>query len=231
MTGGEASRWAPMCLACFVAYWVVALACDTHGGLASQGLIGVATWAALGLGLWAAPRELRLPTLMLVLVATAAECIGSLLWGAYTYRYHNVPAYVPPGHGLFYLAALRLSLLPALRRRQDAIVYATLAGAGVLVLIGLWGPGRPDVVGALFWPLLLYATRRGRDPLLFAVTFALTMGLEYYGTALGAWRWATILPGTALPMGNPPAAVGAAYCVLDALARRLTRGVRRLAAR
>ena len=43
----------------------------------------------------------------LVVVATVLECVGSLIWGAYTYRLSNLPLYVPAGHGLFYLSALR----------------------------------------------------------------------------------------------------------------------------
>jgi hypothetical protein len=45
--------------------------------------------------------------------------------------------------------------------------------------------------------------------------------LEFYGTAVGTWHWAAVFPHTGLPAGNPPSAIGAGYCVLDALAIRL----------
>ena len=76
-------------------------------------------------------------------------------------------------------------------------------------------------MGALCWLMLIFFLRRGRDPLLFAVTFGLTMVLEFYGTAVGTWHWAAVFPNTGLPAGNPPSAIGAGYCVLDALAVRL----------
>ena len=52
---------------------------------------------------------------VVVAFATAIEYLCSPLLGIYTYRLHNVPAFVPPGHGLVYLAALALEMGGALR--------------------------------------------------------------------------------------------------------------------
>jgi hypothetical protein len=209
-------------LASFIAYWPIALVCDSAGGgLRAQAVIGVLTWLFLAAAIWHAPAGLRTPALAMVVVATAFECLGSLIWCAYRYRYHNLPLYVPPGHGLFYLAALRFSLLPALQRHGRAIVAAIVLASAGWVLHGLLVGPRADIVGALCWLLLVFFLRRGRDPLLFAVTFGLTMALEFYGTAVGTWHWAVVFPHTGLPAGNPPSAIGAGYCVLDALAMRL----------
>src|SRR5438067_1882607 len=174
----RASRATLLFLAAFTAYWPVALACDSAGGgLGVQAMIGALTWLLLAAALWHAPAGLRTPALAMVVVATAFECLGSLIWCAYRYRYHNLPLYVPPGHGLFYLAALRLAMLPILRRHGRAIVtIGVLASAGWALHGLLVGP-RADVVGALCWLMLVVFVRRGRDPLLFAVTFSLTMVL------------------------------------------------------
>ena len=51
----------------------------------------------------------RAQTSVVVVVATCAEMIGSVIWGVYTYRLGNLPLFVPPGHGLVYLTGLRLS--------------------------------------------------------------------------------------------------------------------------
>ena len=218
----RASRATLLFLAAFTAYWPVALACDSAGGgLGVQAVIGALTWLLLAAAIWHAPAGLRTPALAMVVVATAFECLGSLIWCAYRYRYHNLPLYVPPGHGLFYLAALRLCLLPTLRRHGRAIVAAIVLASAGWVLHGLLVGPRADVVGALGWLMLVVFVRRGRDPLLFAVTFSLTMVLEFYGTSLGTWHWAAVFPNTGLPAGNPPSAIGAGYCVLDALAMRL----------
>ena len=218
----RASRATVLFVAGFMAYWPIALACDAAGGgLGAQAVIGALTWLLLAVAIWHAPAGLRTPALAMVVVATAFECLGSLIWCAYRYRYHNLPLYVPPGHGLFYLAALRLSLLPTLRRHGHAIVAAIVLASAGWVLHGLLVGPRADVVGALCWLLLVCFLRRGRDALLFAVTFGLTMVLEFYGTAVGTWHWAAVFPHTGLPAGNPPSAIGAGYCVLDALAMRL----------
>lgn len=209
-------------LGLFVLYWAGALAADSlGGGLAAQGLIGAATWLFLAAALRAAPRALRLPTLTMVAIASAGEGLGSLLWGAYQYRYHNLPLYVPPGHGLFYLAALWLTQLPRVRGHGRALVALTAVASAGGALHGLLAEAPPDVVGTLCWLLFAGFLWRGRDPLLFALTFGLTMGLEYYGTALGTWHWLATQPLTGLPAGNPPAAIGVGYCVLDALTLRV----------
>jgi hypothetical protein len=192
---------------------------DTSGGgLPVQWAIAAITWSFLLVTLWRGPARYRLPTLALVLVATGFECLGSLIWRAYEYRLHNLPMYVPPGHGLFYLGARRLADLPAVRRHAEAVIAAVAALATGWLLYGLTAGALPDLLGALCWLLLLGFLGYGRDPLLFALTFCLTMVLEFYGTAMGIWHWAPILPGTHLPAANPPAAIGAGYCVLDAVA-------------
>ncbi len=45
--------------------------------------------------------------------------------------------------------------------------------------------------------------------------------LEWYGTGVGAWTWAPVLPLLGLPAGNPPACIGAGYAAMDALTRRI----------
>ena len=52
---------------------------------------------------------------------------GSLIWGVYHYRLHNLPMFVPPAHGLVYLAGL--SLAGGACRPDAALVLAAAAGA------------------------------------------------------------------------------------------------------
>lgn len=214
-------------VAAFTLYWPIAGACDSlGGGLVAQNVIGVLTWLVLLAGIWHAPARLRLPATSMVVVATFFECVGSLLWGAYHYRYHNLPLYVPPGHGLFYLSALHLASLPVVRRHGQRIVAIVAVASAGWALHGLFLEPRADVLGAWCWLLLAYFLWRGRDPLLFALTFTLTMSLEFYGTALGCWHWAAVLPYTHVSAGNPPSAIGAGYCVLDTLAILLASSAR-----
>ncbi|MCU1246783.1 MAG: hypothetical protein JWN02_2693, partial [Acidobacteria bacterium] len=41
--------------------------------------------------------------------------------------------------------------------------------------------------------------------------------LEWLGTALGNWRWASVVPFVGLRSANPPAGVGILYILLDLL--------------
>ena len=147
---------------------------------------------------------MRLQVLTLVCVATALEIIGSIGWGAYRYRLGNLPLFVPAGHGLFYLAALRTASLPLLQRNATRIVVAVTSGATVYMVWGLLRPPLPDLLGFVTWAVFIRFIVRGRFPLLYSVSFVLTMALELYGTGWGIWRWSPVLPGLLLPAGNPP---------------------------
>jgi hypothetical protein len=85
------------------------LALDHFANADEQLLLGVATWLILIGSCTFLDREDRARALLVVLVATCAEVIGSIVLGAYTYRLENLPAFVPPGHGLVFLAGLRIS--------------------------------------------------------------------------------------------------------------------------
>ena len=87
-----------------------------------QFALGLVAWVFLGVALRLQPPELRTQVLVLVAVATVLEAIGSIVWGAYRYRLDNLPLYVPAGHGLFYLCALRVAAIPAVVRHGRAIV-------------------------------------------------------------------------------------------------------------
>jgi hypothetical protein len=91
-----------------------------------------------------------------------------------------------------------------------------------LVARGLLFSPTPDVFGLGTWIILAGFLRFSRYPLLYALSFAMTMVLEFYGTTLGNWAWAATVPLVGLPAGNPPAAIGAGYCIMDALARLLS---------
>lgn len=215
----------------FATYCLVCLRLDVATSAQQQFLLGLTAWAFLAVALRDSPPRERLQVLTMVGVATVCECIGSILWGAYRYRLGNLPIYVPAGHGLFYLTALRVAELPLLQRHERTIVAAVSIGAAALVVRNLLAPPLPDLLGLITFAVFVRFIVRGRYPLLYAVSFAMTMALEFYGTALGVWTWAPILPGLLLPAANPPAGIGAGYCAMDGLARRLAPRVDRALAR
>ena len=222
-------------LAAFVAYIGVMLPLDLSLDLLEQSLLSLTTWAFLAVGLWLSPRHERVQVITMVCVATCFEIVGSLILGAYRYRLDNLPLFVPPGHGLFYLMALRVSQLPVVERHarlvtRSVLGLATLMAASGLVVGGLAGP-RPDVLGVMTWAILVPFLVSGRYAAMFAVSFVMTMALEYYGTGLGNWAWAAAVPIIGLPAGNPPACIGAGYCCMDRIARHLAPSVEAWAAR
>ena len=46
---------------------------------------------------------------MKLVIATVGECTASLGWGLYTYRLHNIPLFVPPGHALLYTMGVAIA--------------------------------------------------------------------------------------------------------------------------
>jgi len=211
----------------FIAFVAIALPLDRSSTAAQQFTLSLLAWAFLAIALVLQPRAIRVQVVVLVVLATILECIGSLIWGAYTYRLENLPLYVPAGHGLFYLSALRAASLPLLRRHARAIVIAVTASASAWMLYGLVARPLPDLLGFVTWAIFIRFIVRGRYPLLYAVSFVMTTALELYGTSLGIWTWSPVLPVLMLPAGNPPTGIGAGYAAMDALTRRIVARIER----
>lgn len=205
----------------FAVFVAIALPLDRSTSALEQSLLGLTAWGLLFVALRLQSPAVRVQVVALVVLATFLEVIGSIVWGAYRYRLENLPLYVPAGHGLFYLAALRVASLPLLERHARKVVIAVTAGATLWMLYGLARPPLPDLLGFVTWAIFIRFVVRGRYPLLYAVSFAMTSALELYGTGLGIWRWAPVLPGLMLPAGNPPTGIGAGYAAMDALTRRI----------
>src|SRR5207237_2930519 len=137
-------------------------------------------------------------------------------WGVYAYRLHNLPTFVPPAHGLVFMAGLSLS--EALRRNARALVVTAASIASAWGLLGLTVLPRTDAAGALGVPLLLAFLWRSRARATYAAVFLVVGVLELYGTAIGTWRWAATLPGLGIPDGNPPSGVASGYVWFDGMA-------------
>jgi hypothetical protein len=194
------------------------LALDHFATAGEQLLLGAATWAILIAACAPLSREDRARALLVVLVATCAEVLGSIVLGAYTYRLENLPAFVPPGHGLVFLAGLSISRSGPVLRHPRAFIWAVIglvAGWGAAGLLLL---GRTDALGAITGALLIYVLLRGRAATLYAGVFLMVGFLEIYGTSIGAWHWAATAPDTALPTGNPPSGIAGVYVLFDAAA-------------
>ena len=199
-----------------MAYLAALLALDHYSNYHEQLALGVLTWAVLFAALSRVSVERRAQTLAVVVFATIGEVTGSLIWGVYHYRLHNLPLFVPPAHGLVYLTGLSLAV--ALRRHARALVATAAVAAATWGILGLVVLPRRDVAGAVGVPLLLAFLLRSRYRTIYASVFLVVAGLELYGTAIGTWRWAVRLPGLGIPDGNPPSGVASGYVWFDVMA-------------
>jgi hypothetical protein len=199
-----------------VAYLTALLAADHFASRDGQLGLGLLTWIILAALLVRLPSVRVAQVVGVVAFATVAEFTGSILWGVYRYRLHNLPLFIPPAHGLVFLAGASLSA--ALARFERLLALAAAVAASGWALLGLTVLGRTDLAGALGVPLLLVFLVRSRNRGLYACVFFLVAGLEFYGTAIGTWRWAPVLPGLGIPDGNPPSGVASGYVWFDVMA-------------
>lgn len=184
-----------------------------------QQLLGGLAWIFLLGLLLGETRETKVQVAIAVIFATVGEHFASLYMGGYTYRFENVPAYVPPGHGMVYLTAVALARSGLFVRHSKAIALLVIGVWGTWSLWGVSGyPERGDAVGAFLFCIFLVWLIIGRSPMVYIAAFFITTWLELLGTAVGAWHWAAIDPLFGWPQGNPPSGVGAWYCLVDAVA-------------
>jgi hypothetical protein len=196
------------------AYLAALLAVDTQLGYHGQLVLGGVTWVVLLVALRPLPALARAQALGVVAFATVGEVIGSLVWGVYRYRLHNLPLFIPPAHGLVYLSGLALASLVPSRR----LVAAAAAGAAGWGVAGLTFLPRLDVAGAIGVPLLCIFLWRSRSRSVYAGVFLVVAALELYGTSIGTWRWAAEVPGLGIADGNPPSGVASGYVWFDVMA-------------
>jgi hypothetical protein len=196
------------------AYLAALLAVDTQVGLHWQYVLGAATWLVLLAGLRPLPALARAQALGVVAFATVGEVTGSLVWGVYHYRLHNLPLFIPPAHGIVYLSGLALAGLV----RERLVVALAAVGAIGWGVAGLTVLPRLDVAGAFGVPLLCVFLWRSRSRSVYAGVFLVVAALELYGTSIGVWRWAHNLPGLGIPDGNPPSGVASGYVWFDVMA-------------
>jgi hypothetical protein len=204
-------------LFCFatLAITVLGLALDRYSDLGLQLVLSVCTWGFLAIAfVYLTPIE-RAQTSVVVVVATCAEIIGSVIWGVYEYRLGNLPLFVPPGHGLVYLTGLRLSQSRFFRARPQVLVRAAIIAVGGWALAGLTLLGRTDVAGAVGAAVLIVFLLRGRAPAVYAGVFFAVAFLEIYGTWVGTWTWAEEIPGIGVADGNPPSGAASGYVFFD----------------
>ena len=207
-----------------------------------QLVLGAGTWALLVWLLWRADPLTRARTVVVIGFASVVEYVFSPGLGVYTYRLHEllvdpsssaappawllpvflVPSFVPPGHGLVYLAAAALGRTRVVAARLSVVAPLVLGAVGVWAGLGLLGWPRRDVLGAFWFGCLLWFVWRGRrDSLVVGLWVGLAVvvsWLEIAGVSNGVWAWNTVDPTGWIPIGNPPSGAAGGYGWFDAAA-------------
>jgi len=207
----------PAWVAAAVLVWIPAvLVADRAVSATVQTLLGVGTWVLLVAILAGQDGLVRAQTAVVVVFATVVEYTFSGWLHVYVYRLHDVPAFVPPGHGLVYLAALALGGTALVRSHARAAVAATVVAGAAYAAWGLspLAP-RPDVLGAFWFACLIGFLLWGPSRLLYVGAFVVVTYLELVGTSLHIWTWAPHDPTGLVAMGNPPSGAAGGYGWFD----------------
>ena len=202
-------------IACTLTWVPLVLVLDRGADIWWQRALGLGTWLLLA---WLLRREtplVRAQVAVVIAFATAVEYTFSPLLEVYVYRLDNVPAFVPPGHGLVYLCALAIGRSAVVQRRQTPLVVVTVLAGAAYAGWGLLVSDRLDVLGALWFGCLLGFLRWGRSVTLYVGAFAVVTYLELLGTWLGTWAWATHDPTGLIAIGNPPSGAAGGYGWFD----------------
>ena len=197
----------------------VCLTFEVNASLGRQYILGGIALVSLLVMLLGEKREARIQVLVAVAFATWGEHFASIYMGGYTYRFENVPAYVPPGHGMVYLTAIALARSGLFQRYARGITAFVIVVCGAWAAWGISGyPEQADALGALMFAIFLGFLFLGRSPMVYLAAFFITTWLELIGTAVGAWKWAAIDPVLGLSQANPPSGVTFWYCIVDSVA-------------
>lgn len=188
---------------------------SADGSLTRQRVLGGLTWLVLLGALACFHRVVRAQAVVVVAFATLVEYVCSPTLEVYLYRFHNVPAYVPPGHGLVYLSAFALGHWTLTHTHLRAATVAVVTLGGVWAGYGVFLADRPDVLGAFWYLCLVGFLRWGPSRPVYVGAAVVVTWLELAGTHLGTWEWMRHDPILGISMGNPPSGAAGGYGWFD----------------
>jgi hypothetical protein len=144
------------------------------------------------------------------------EGVLALILHWYTYRLHNLPGWVPAGHGIVFFTALRWSRTPFAQGHERGVKLAASVGAVAYALVGL--VRQDDQVGAATTVMLLALMWAVKDRgSFYAMLWLVVCWLEFWGVHLGAWHWSASMPAAHLHEGGPPTGIVGVYGLVDLL--------------
>jgi hypothetical protein len=215
---GVRTRSGTLAAAAMMGWLSVVLWLDRAGGggdLWLQRGLGVLTWVVLVVALRQVAPVVRWQTAVVVAFATVVEYLFSPTLEVYLYRFDNVPAYVPPGHGLVYLSAFVLGHTRLVQQHLRLTAGLVLVAGGAWAVHGVVLAERPDGLGAFWFVCLVGFLLWGPSRPVYVGAFVVVSYLELLGTELGTWVWQTEDPILGVSIGNPPSGAAGGYGWFD----------------
>lgn len=199
---------------------LIVLFIDSHiSNLIQQFYLGVICVFILGYFLRFHPFHECFQAIICLFVSIFFEVVGSLIWGLYTYRFHNIPVFVPLGHAGIYLFGLTFCLTPFFHRFSHFLKQAAIVLALIWAISGVtWLPlinHRFDILGACNFPIFVWLICYSRRSKFYIGTFFIISIIEFAGTTMGNWQWAKAAPYLDIPNGNPPAVISVTYAMIE----------------
>jgi hypothetical protein len=196
-------------------YLAIPLACAIDAELSltagQQWLLAAPAWLIVAAGLRELPARRRLALVCFLPLITLAELGLTHGLGWYAYRLDNLPAWIPPAHGVVFLTALRAIDMHAVPTRVLAFSAALMQLAYSALALVLFGDALGAVLALVFLTGMALLPPDGKR---FYASLGLVVAyLELVGTALGTWSWAPVSLG--LTAANPPSGAVGGYSLVD----------------
>ncbi len=194
---------------------------DKIFGIAGQIGVSLCVWSLLFYLLAQQTAPWRITLVYATALVFVVECLLSLVFGWYDYQFHNVPAFVPPGHILLFM--LGSTLARSVPNAITKIAPAIVAAYGIWAALTGW-----STFDSALAIIFLIAYRFGSSRKTYCVMLLLALAMELWGTWLGNWTWRAVTPYTfGLTTQNPPLLAGALYACFDMCVMVIARAVHR----
>ena len=198
-------------LTILIGLWISATA---FGGLLPDNLaewpVNIWCWGVFACIYKTTNRKERIEMITVLAFATPMELFFSEVWNIYEYQRGLMPLFVPAGHYFLF----DLGRIMAHKMKQSLALPILIP---FIPMVGYGFYDGSDTSGLILLVLVLFFTKFGPQPRLYASMAWAALAMEIVGTQLGNWTWANEVPWTGLTAWNPPLLVGAFYCFGDLL--------------
>jgi hypothetical protein len=151
-----------------------------------------------------------------ILIGILGECLFSLVFKMYTYRFENIPIYIPPGHAIIYIVTFYFCRKPTVKLTKPKLeiifpILIFLYSFAFLIFAN-------DIFGFILTLLtLLILHYKPRERLFYYVMYLVVVVLELIGTNYQCWKWPSEAFDTfsLLKSANPPSGISFFYFGLD----------------